>query len=151
MAVMKVMKMSSKRLIKTYRELIKLPTFEERYEFLRLSALVGDKTFGFERYLNQVFYASPEWKLARREAIRRDNGCDLGIEGRDILDRIEIHHITSITIEDVENGSELLLDLDNLICTSPNTHKAIHYGDASLLSKSEPIVRKPYDTCPWRQ
>lgn len=138
------------RIIRTYTELIRIPTFEERFEYLRLSSLVGEKTFGFERYLNQVFYRSPEWKRARREVIRRDNGCDLGIEGRDIYGKIEIHHINPITIDDVENSSDVLLDLDNLICTSPITHKAIHYGDASLLPKNEPTVRRPNDTCPWK-
>jgi len=140
----------STRIIRTYTELVRIPTFEERYEYLRLSALVGEKTFGFERYLNQVFYRSPEWKMVRREVIRRDNGCDLGIEGRDIPGKIEIHHINPISVEDVENGSDLLLDMDNLICTSPATHKAIHYGDASLLTPSEPISRRPNDTCPWK-
>lgn len=101
--------------------------------------------------MNQAFYRSVEWKRIRNEAIRRDNGCDLAIEDRSIYDRIEIHHITPITMEDIENSSDLLFDLDNLICTSPNTHKAIHYGDASLITKSEPVVRKPYDTCPWKK
>ena len=140
----------STRIIRTYRELIQLPSFEERYDYLRLASIIGESTFGFDRYLNQVFYRSREWKKARRDVIRRDNGCDLGIEGRDIYDRIEIHHITPITITDVENGSELLLDLNNLICVSPLTHKAIHYGDASLLPKNEIIIRRPNDTCPWK-
>jgi hypothetical protein len=138
------------KIIRTYRELSQLLTFEERYEYLKLSSIIGDKTFGFERYLNQEFYRSPEWKRVRREVIIRDNGCDLGIEGRDIIDRIEIHHITPISLEDFENGSPLLLDLNNLICTSPSTHKAIHYGEANLITPSEPTIRRPNDTCPWK-
>ena len=138
------------KIIRTYRELSQLLTFEERYEYLKLSSIIGDKTFGFERYLNQEFYRSPEWKRVRREVIIRDNGCDLGIEGRTITDRIEIHHITPISLEDFENGSPLLLDINNLICTSPNTHKAIHYGESNLITPSEPIIRRPNDTCPWR-
>lgn len=140
----------TKRIIRTYNELMRLPTFEERYEYLKLSSLVGDSTFGYERYLNQAFYRSPEWKRVRRQVILRDKGCDLGIEGRDIIDRIEIHHITPITIEDIETASSILLDPDNLICCSPNTHKAIHYGESNLITPSEPTVRKPNDTCPWK-
>lgn len=140
----------STRIIRTYNELSQLKTFEERYEYLKLSSIIGEKTFGFERYLNQGFYRSPEWKRARREAILRDRGCDLGVEGRDIIDRIEIHHITPISLDDFENGSLLLLDLNNLICTSPNTHKAIHYGESNLITPSEPVIRRPNDTCPWR-
>lgn len=138
------------RIIKTYTELSKIKDFEERYEYLRLGSKVGESTFGFERCVNQTFYRSPEWKHVRNEVIRRDNGCDLGIEGRDIFGPIEIHHINPITIEDVENGSDLLLDPDNLICTSPRTHKAIHFGDKTLLSRNTITVRKPNDTCPWK-
>ena len=135
--------------IKTFSELSRLRTFEERYEYLRLSSKVGRETFGAERVLNQAFYRSPEWKIARNKAILRDEGCDLGDRDRPIIGRIEIHHINPITIEDIENGGESLFDLDNLVCTSPNTHKAIHYGDASLITNSEPNIRKPNDTCPW--
>lgn len=140
----------STRIIRTYNELIQLRTFEERFEYLKLSSLVGEKTFGYERYINQAFYRSPEWKRVRRQVILRDKGCDLAVEGRDIIDRIEIHHITPITLEDIENASEILLDPDNLICCSPNTHKAIHYGESNLITPSEPIIRKPNDTCPWK-
>lgn len=139
----------SSRIIRTYTELSRIPSFEERYEYLRLASKVGESTFGFERCLNQTFYRSPEWKHARNEVIRRDNGCDLGFEGRDIFGPIEIHHINPITIEDIENGSDLLLDPDNLICTSPMTHKAIHFGDKTLLPRSMPTIRRPNDTCPW--
>lgn len=134
---------------RSYKDLIKLKTFEERFEYLKLSARIGEETFGFNRYLNQKFYSSFEWKRFRNKVILRDNGCDLGIEGRDIPTRIEIHHINPISIEDVENGSENLFDMENVICTSPLTHKAIHYGDASILPK-DIIERKPNDTCPWK-
>ena len=140
----------STRIIRTYNELIQLRTFEERFEYLKLSSLIGEKTFGYERYINQAFYRSPEWKRVRRQVILRDKGCDLAVEGRDIIDRIEIHHITPITLEDIENASEILLDPNNLVCTSSNTHKAIHYGESNLITPSEPIVRKPNDTCPWK-
>lgn len=143
--------MSSTRIIRSYKELIRIPTFEERFEFLKLSAAIGESTFGFERHLNQTFYRSPEWKRTRREIIRRDEGCDLGIDDRIIYDRIEIHHINPITVDDIENVSDILFDPDNLICTSPMTHKAIHFGDANLLVKSELVVRRPYDTCPWKK
>lgn len=142
--------MSATKIIRSYNELSRLPTFEERFEYLRLASIIGESTFGFDRYLNQVFYRSREWKRARREVIRRDNGCDLGVEGRDIFERIEIHHINPITIEDVEKGSALLLDLNNLICVSPLTHKAIHYGDISLIPRNTVVVRKPNDMCPWK-
>ena len=138
------------RIIKSYHELSQLKTFEERYEYLKLSSLIGEKTFGYERYLNQGFYRSREWKEIRRQVILRDVGCDLGIEGRDIVDRIEIHHITPISLEDFENRSPLLLDMNNLICCSPNTHKAIHYGESNLITPSKPTIRRPNDTCPWR-
>lgn len=138
------------RITRSYTELIRIPTFEERYEYLRLAARVGEKTFGFERFLNQSFYRSREWKSARSSVIRRDSGCDLGIEGRDIFGTIEIHHINPLTIEDIEEGSDLLLDLDNLICVSPITHKAIHYGDRTLLPRIMPTIRTPNDTCPWK-
>ncbi len=139
------------RIIRTYTELVRLPTFEERFEYLKLSAKIGESTFGFERQLNQIFYRSPEWKRTRRAVILRDEGCDLGIKEREILDRIEIHHINPITIEDVENREDILFDMDNLICTSAVTHKAIHYGDASGLRSIEPVIRRPNDTCPWKQ
>ena len=137
-------------IIRSYRELMQIPDFEGRYEYLKMKTKIGDKTFGFERFLNQSFYRSKEWKDVRREVIRRDNGCDLAMEDRDIRGRIEIHHINPISIKDVEEHSDKLLDPENLICVSPETHKAIHYGDASLLTRNEIVVRKPYDTCPWR-
>lgn len=138
------------RIIRSYKQLIRLPTFEERYDYLRLTAKIGEPTFGYERWLNQSFYRSKEWKTIRRDVIRRDNGCDLGIEDRPLLDRIEIHHINPITAEDIEEFTDMLTDPENLICVSPMTHKAIHYGDKSLLAKSEPTIRTPNDTCPWK-
>lgn len=140
----------STKIIRTYTELSRIDSFEDRYEYLRLAAIIGESTFGFERFLNQSFYRSREWKSVRREVIKRDNGCDLGVEGRDVFGRIEIHHINPISIEDIENGSGVLLDLENLICVSPMTHKAIHYGDKSLLPKNQITVRRPNDTCPWK-
>lgn len=136
--------------IKTYSELIRLQTFEERYNYLRLSGNVGRETFGFDRYLNQVFYQrSQKWKRARDYVITRDNGCDLAIEGREIYERIIVHHMNPITIEDLERESDLLLDPEFLITTIHNTHNAIHYGDSTLLLR-DPIVRSRFDTCPWR-
>lgn len=135
--------------IRTYSELITLPTFEERYEYLRLGGMVGEETFGFDRYLNQSFYKSKEWLSIRDKVIVRDNGCDLAMEDREIHGRILIHHMNPITKEDILNRSEFLLDPEYLICTVKNTHDAIHYGDASLLITA-PIERSKNDTCPWR-
>ena len=135
--------------IKTYSELSKLTTFEERYNYLRLNGLVGKETFGFDRYLNQVFYRSSKWRSIRDFVIVRDNGCDLGIEGREIHGRIIIHHMNPITIQDITQQTEFLLDPEFLISTSHETHNAIHYGDTNLLIQ-EPVERKRNDTCPWR-
>lgn len=136
--------------IKTYSELITLPTFEERYQYLRLDGTVGESTFGFDRYLNQVFYRSQRWKKVRDFVIIRDNGCDLGVEGYEIHGRILIHHMNPITIKDIERESEFLLDPEYLISTMHSTHNAIHYGDVSLLLTA-PIERTKNDTCPWRR
>lgn len=137
------------RTIRTYSELITLPTFEERYQYLRLQGLVGEATFGFDRYLNQVLYRSQKWRSIRDKIIIRDNGCDLGVEGYDIYDRIIIHHMNPITLDDIENETEFLYNPEFLICTTHNTHNAIHYGDEGLLITG-PIVRTKNDTCPWR-
>lgn len=134
--------------IKSYSELRSLQTFEERYEYLRIGGQVGAATFGFERYLNQEFYRSREWRRARDEVIVRDNGCDLGILGREIHETIYIHHINPITIEDIENGSPLLFDPNNLISTTHTTHQAIHYGNKSLL-RILPPERRRGDTDLW--
>ena len=135
--------------IKTYSELITLPTFEERFEYLRLGGKVGAETFGFDRYLNQIFYKSDKWLSVRDKVIIRDNGCDLGIEGRDIYGRILVHHMNPITIDDIVNHSSWILDPEYLITTVKNTHDAIHYSDENLLIK-DPIERRKNDTCPWR-
>ena len=135
--------------IRTYSELIKLPTFEERFRYLSLEGVVGASTFGFDRYLNQVFYRSQRWKRIRDHVILRDNGCDLAMEGYEIHDRILVHHMNPITIEDIERESEYLIDPEFLISTVHNTHNAIHYGDENLLPIL-PIERRPNDTCPWK-
>lgn len=134
---------------KSYLEMMRLPTFEERYEYLKLGGLVGEETFGYDRYLNQVLYRSPEWKRFRRDIILRDNGCDLACDGYDITGKILIHHINPITIDDITNRSACLFDPNNVISTSLNTHNAIHYGDAELLMTG-PIERTKNDTCPWK-
>ena len=136
--------------IKTYTELIALPTFEERYRYLRLDSKVGQDTFGFDRYLNQFFYRSQKWKAIRDEVIIRDNGCDLGVDGHEIYGRILIHHMNPITQYDIERETEYLLDPEYLITTTHNTHNAIHYGDENLLITA-PIERMKNDTCPWRR
>lgn len=137
-------------IIRAYSELITFPTFEERFRYLKLSGRVGEETFGFDRYLNQIFYKSPEWLSTRDYVIARDMGCDLGVEGREIVGRILIHHMNPISKEDILRRSKILLDPEYLICTVKNTHDAIHYGDESLLVK-DPIVRRKNDTCPWRR
>lgn len=136
--------------IRTYSELITLPTFEERYRYLRLGGRVGEDTFGFDRYLNQMFYGSKEWQEIRDYVIVRDNGCDLGIEDREIHGRILVHHMNPIRPEDIIKRSKFLLDPEYLISTVKATHDAIHYGDESKLILA-PIERRKNDTCPWRQ
>lgn len=137
-------------MIRRYSELILLPTFLERFEYLSLSGKVGEETFGFDRYLNQLFYRSKRWRSIRNEIIVRDNGCDLGIEGLDISDKIIVHHMNPVSLEELEFDNESLYNPDFLICVSHQTHNAIHYGDANLLPKG-PIERKPNDTCPWKR
>ena len=136
--------------IRTYSELIAIPTFEERFKYLQLNGNVGAETFGYDRVFNQRFYSSLEWKRLRDEIIFRDNGCDLGILDRRIMGKILIHHMNPIILEDIRESSEFLLNPEYLICMSFETHNAIHYGDENLLFKA-PIERKQYDTCPWRQ
>ena len=137
-------------MIRTYSKLITLPTFEERYRYLRLGGRVGEDTFGFDRYLNQSFYQTEEWRSVRDYVIVRDGGCDLGIEGREIRERILVHHMNPITKEDILQRTKYLLDPEYLICTIKNTHDAIHYGNESLLLLP-PIERTKNDTCPWRR
>lgn len=136
-------------MLRTYSELITLPTFKERFQYLQLSGSVGVDTFGYDRYLNQLFYRSPEWKQLRHEIIVRDNGCDLAMDGYDIYGRILIHHLNPLGKEDILNRSDYLLNPEFLVCTTHKTHNAIHYGDESLLVM-EPIVRSRNDTCPWK-
>lgn len=134
---------------RSFSELSKLKTFEERYQYLRLDGVIGEDTFGFDRYLNQIFYRSKRWKRVRDKVIVRDNGCDLGIEGHEIYGKVLIHHMNPITIRDIENESDFLLNPEYLICVTHNTHNAIHYGDEGLLMKG-PIERTKNDMCPWR-
>lgn len=135
--------------IRTYSELSKLKTFEERFEYLKLDGSVGKDTFGFDRYLNQMFYRSSEWKKVRNQVIVRDCGCDLGIEGREIHSRILIHHMNLITKKDIIDRSEFLLNPEYLITTYKRTHDGIHYGDIST-TITDMVERKPNDTCPWK-
>lgn len=135
-------------MIRTYHELIQLPSFRERYEYLRIGGLVGNDTFGFDRYLNQKFYHSPEWKQIRRDVIIRDEGRDLAMEGYEIQNGVYIHHMNPIGKDDLQNATELLLNPDYLVCVSFGTHQAIHYGDASLLPQL-PVERRPGDTKLW--
>lgn len=134
--------------IRTYSELSKLKTFRARFDYLQLRGRVGEQTFGFDRYLNQVLYRSKRWLSTRDEVIVRDDGCDLGVLGFEIFDKVIVHHLNPLTIEDIEDYNETIFDLNNLICTSHRTHMAIHYGDKSLLPK--PLVeRRPGDTTLW--
>ena len=134
---------------KSYSELVKLQTLRARFEYLKLSDKVGKETFGFDRYLNQRFYKSAEWKRLRDEIIIRDNGCDMGLEDYPINGRIIIHHMNPLTPNDILFHDDFLLNTDNLICVSHNTHNAIHYGNFDLID-NEPIIRTKNDTCPWR-
>nr|DAP63099.1 MAG TPA: HNH endonuclease bacteriophage, HNH Endonuclease, DNA.52A [Caudoviricetes sp.] len=136
-------------IIRTYSELVKLDNFLDRFEYLKLSGVVGAETFGFDRYLNQALYSSPEWKKSRRNTILRDNGCDLGLEDYP-LDRALVHHMNPITLEQIENRDPIIFDEEFLITVSHNTHNAIHYGDQTLLPK--PLIeRRPGDTLLWRR
>ena len=136
-----------KMMIRTYSELIKLKTFKDRFEYLKLDGIVGEETFGFDRYMNQIFYKSREWTSVRRAVIIRDNGCDLGVEGYEIHGKILIHHMNPINLSDIVHKTDELLNPDYLITTVLSTHNAIHYGDASLLP-ALPIERRANDTCP---
>jgi len=136
-------------MIRSYRKLQKLLTFEERFKYLNLKGNVGESTFGFDRYLNQMLYRSSEWKNTRYIVIRRDQACDLGILGYEIESQILIHHMNPITAKDIESDNQDIFDPEFLICTTYNTHRAIHFGDESLLPKP-PIVRRPNDTTLWR-
>lgn len=141
--------MRQQRTIKTYSELSRLSTFEERFRYLSLKGQVGEETYGFDRWINQRFYRSREWKQIRALVIERDSGCDLGILGREIPDHVIVHHINPILVQDICDSTEYLLNPEFLICTSNNTHQAIHYGDESLLI-TLPVKRTANDTCPWK-
>lgn len=135
---------------KRYSELVRLPTFEERFNYLKLNGSVGMDTFGFDRVFNQMFYSSLEWKQCRDKVIARDLGCDLGAPGHEISgQRVIIHHMNPMTLEDLEKRTEILLDPEYLITTIHSTHNAIHYGNSSLLA-SDPVERRKNDTCPWK-
>lgn len=138
------------KITKSYSELITIPTYKERFGYLSLEGTVGQETFGFDRYLNQVLYTSREWQKIRRDVIIRDNGCDLACEGYELSGRILVHHINPITIEDITERNPIIFDMDNLITTTHLTHNAIHYGDEKLLI-TDPIVRMKNDTCPWKK
>ena len=142
--------MGMKKMIRTYSELIKLKTFKDRFEYLKMDGIVGEETFGFDRYMNQIFYKSREWTSVRRSVIIRDNGCDLGVEGYEIHGKILIHHMNPINLSDIVHKTDELLNPDYLITTVLSTHNAIHYGDASLLPVL-PIERRANDTCPWKR
>ena len=135
---------------KSYSEMIGYSTFEDRFNYLKLQGTVGVNTFGFDRYLNQNFYKSKEWKTVRDYIIVRDGACDLGIEDRIIESNVYIHHINPLTPEDIEFGSSNLFDPENLICVSRETHEALHYGDERYLEKQKLVIRRPGDTCPWK-
>ena len=136
--------------IRTYHDLIQIPSFLERYEYLKIGGVVGETTFGYERYLNQMLYSSRKWKDARNRVLIRDDGCDMGLADYPIGDKIYVHHMNTITPEMVEENDPVLFEPEFLICVSYQTHNAIHYGDKSLLPQ-EPIQREPNDTCPWRK
>ena len=134
---------------KTYSELIALPTFLDRFRYLKLGGKVAEETFGFERYLNQKFYNTAEWKRVRQQVIARDMGCDLGIEDRPIYGKVIIHHLNPISSKDIIHKDQDILNPDLLICCSYDTHQAIHFGSEDLLIL-DPVERTPFDTCPWR-
>ena len=142
--------MEMKKMIRNYSELITLRTFKELFEYLKLDGIFGEETFGFDRYMNQIFYKSKEWASVRREVIIRDNGCDLGVDGYEIHGKILIHHMNPINLSDIVHKTDELLNPDYLITTVLSTHNAIHYGDASLLP-ALPVERRANDTCPWRR
>lgn len=136
-------------MIRRYSDLIQLPTFQERYSYLKIHGKVGEDTFGYDRYINQMLYRSQRWKRTRNNVIIRDNACDLGIDGRELDDYIIVHHMNPLTLEDIEEERDVVYNPEYLISCSSRTHKAIHFGDEELLAR-EPIVRRPNDTCLWK-
>lgn len=135
--------------IKLYSELIRLPTYEDRFKYLQLNGCVGKDTFGHDRYINQILYRTEKWRKLRRDIIIRDNGCDLAFDGYEIHGKIIVHHLNPITLDDIEKQNPIVFDPENLICVTHITHNAIHYGDEDLLIKG-PIIRTKNDTCPWK-
>lgn len=136
-------------MIRCYSDLIQLKTFPERFSYLKIHGKVGEDTFGYDRYVNQALYKSKRWERTRHNIIIRDNGCDLGIEGRELDNYIIVHHMNPLTLEDIEEERDVVFNPEYLICCSSRTHKAIHFGDEELLQR-DPVIRRPYDTCPWR-
>lgn len=136
-------------MLRSYSELSRLRTFDERFRYLLLAGSVGVETFGFDRYVNQRFYRSEEWKHVRNIVIARDNGCDLGIEGRDINGRVYVHHMNPMSLEQINDHMDLILDPEYLVCVTFATHNAIHYGDESYITLA-PVERQPNDMCPWK-
>lgn len=136
-------------MIRCYSDLRQIDSFKEKYLYLKLNGRVGEETFGYDRWVNQTLYKSQKWKRTRNEIIIRDNGCDLGMDGYELDSFIMVHHMNPITLEDIEEERDIIFDPENLICCSSRTHKAIHFGDESLLPK-EPIIRTPGDTCLWK-
>jgi len=136
-------------MIRAYQHLLTLPTFEERFQYLKLDGKVGQETFGFDRYFNQKFYQSAEWKQIRNFVIARDRGCDLAIFDREIFGRVFVHHMNPISLDDIKDATDYILNPDYLVCVSKETHDAIHYGDGSILVPTKPIGRSPGDTKLW--
>lgn len=134
---------------RTYEELITLPTYEERFKYCDLAGLVGEETFGNERWLNQMLYSSNEWRRFRRQIIIRDQGCEFALPGFEILKYGTVHHLNPITINDVINSRPCIYDLNNVVLVGTDTHKFLHYGHG-IVPQKEPIIRRPNDTCPWR-
>lgn len=137
-------------MIRTYSDLVTLPTFEDRFNYLKLSGEIGIETFGFDRYLNQKFYRSEEWKRIRRDVIIRDKACDMALNGMDINSGIIVHHMNPISVKDIVEWTPYLMDPEYLICVSIKTHNAIHYGDDSIIDYYKVTERIRNDTCPWR-
>lgn len=138
-------------IIRTYSQLMSLPTFEERFKYLQLNGIVGTDTFGFDRYFNQRFYKSKEWKEIRKSIAIRDNGCDMGLADYPINGKILVHHMNPISLKDIEECSEYLMNPEYLICVSFDTHNAIHYGNEQIIRKKDIVERKPNDTAPWKR
>lgn len=137
--------------IRTYSEMTKLSTFEDRFRYLMLNGNVSEETFGFDRYLNQRFYTSKEWRQLRNHIIVRDGGCDLGIPDREIFGKVMIHHLNPLSPRDIVNATDFLLNPEYLVCVSHDTHNAIHYGDVSYITNTLTLERKPGDTTPWKK